>query len=142
MLFDDGMFHADPHTDNLFLLDDGRLGILDFGMTGRIDETLRETIEDMLVVISSGDQSRLTRLIRRIGDPPPTLDESALAIDAADFVGTYGRQTLGDIRPGRSDQRFDRDPARTSHQAAQPIGAAAEDVDFAGGHLARIGSEF
>jgi ubiquinone biosynthesis protein len=95
MLFDDGLFHADPHTDNLFLLDDGRLGILDFGMTGRIDETLRETIEDMLVVIGRGDQNRLSRLIRRIGDPPPTLDESALAIDTADFIGTYGRQTLG-----------------------------------------------
>ncbi len=95
MLFDEGLFHADPHTDNLFLLDDGRLGILDFGMIGRIDETLRETIEDMLVVIGRGDQSRLTRLIRRIGDPPPTLDESALTIDAADFVSTYGRQTLG-----------------------------------------------
>ena len=95
MLFDDGLFHADPHTDNLFLLDDGRLGILDFGMTGRIDESLRETIEDMLVVIGRGDQNRLARLIRQVGDPPPTLDESALAIDTADFIGTYGRQTLG-----------------------------------------------
>ena len=42
MIFDEGLFHADPHMGNLLLLDDGRLGILDFGMTGRIDETLRE----------------------------------------------------------------------------------------------------
>lgn len=95
MLFDEAMFHADPHSGNLVVMDDGLLGILDFGMVGRIDEALRETIEEMLVAISSGDQHRLMRLIRRIGDPPPTLDESALAIDVAEFIGTYGRQSLG-----------------------------------------------
>ncbi|MEM9588792.1 MAG: AarF/UbiB family protein [Planctomycetota bacterium] len=95
MVFDDGLFHADPHSGNLVLLDDGRLGILDFGMVGRIDESLRENIEEMLVAIAGGDQSRLTRLIRRVGDAPPTLDESALSVDVADFVGTYSRQNLG-----------------------------------------------
>ena len=51
----------------------------------------------MLVAIASGDQNRLTRLIRRIGDAPPTLDEPALAIDVADFVATFGRQSLGEF---------------------------------------------
>ena len=95
MIFEHGVFHADPHSGNLFVLPNNRLGILDFGMTGRIDDTLRETIEEMLVAIANGDQNRLTRLIRRIGNAPPTLDESALAIDVADFVGTFGRQSLG-----------------------------------------------
>ncbi|MEM8671276.1 MAG: AarF/UbiB family protein [Planctomycetota bacterium] len=95
MLFDEALFHADPHTGNLVVMQNGGLGILDFGMVGRIDETLRETIEEMLVAISAGDQHRLMRLIRRIGDPPPTLDDSALAIDVTEFIGTYGRQNLG-----------------------------------------------
>lgn len=97
MLFDEALFHADPHTGNLIVLEDGKLGILDFGMIGRIDENLRETIEEMLIAISSGDQNRLTRLICRIGDAPPTLDESALAIDVAEFIGTYGKQNLGEF---------------------------------------------
>lgn len=95
MLFDEAVFHADPHMGNLIVMENGQLGILDFGMIGRIDETLRETIEEMLIAIASGDQNRLTRLIRRIGDAPPTLDDSALAIDVAEFIGTYGRQSLG-----------------------------------------------
>ncbi|MEO1618213.1 MAG: AarF/UbiB family protein, partial [Planctomycetota bacterium] len=94
MIFDEGLFHADPHTGNLFCLQDGSLGILDFGMTGRIDESLRENIEDMIIAISSGDQNRLIRLMRRVGETPPDLDESALAIDVADFIGTYGQQSL------------------------------------------------
>ncbi len=97
MIFDEGLFHADPHPGNLIVMSDGRLGILDFGMIGRIDENLRETIEEMLVAISSGDQHRLMRLIRRIGDAPPTIDDSALAIDVAEFIGTYGRQRLGEF---------------------------------------------
>ncbi|MGI9468662.1 MAG: ABC1 kinase family protein [Rubripirellula sp.] len=97
MLFDEALFHADPHSGNLIVMEGGTLGILDFGMTGRIDETLRETIEEMLVAISSGDQHRLVRLIRRVGDAPPTLDDSALAIDVTEFIGTYGRQRLGEF---------------------------------------------
>jgi len=97
MLFDEALFHADPHTANLIVLENGRLGILDFGMVGRIDENLRETIEEMLVAIATGDQNRLTRIIRRIGDAPPTLDESALAIDVAEYIGTFGRQSLGEF---------------------------------------------
>jgi ubiquinone biosynthesis protein len=95
MIFDHGVFHADPHSGNLFVLQDGSLGILDFGMTGRIGETLRETIEEMLVAIAGGDQNRLTRLIRRVGNAPPTLDDTALATDVAEFVDTYGKQNLG-----------------------------------------------
>ena len=97
MLFDEALFHADPHPGNLIVMEDGTLGILDFGMIGRIDETLRETIEEMLVAISSGDQHRLVRLIRRVGDAPPTLDDSALAVDVTEFIGTYGRQNLGEF---------------------------------------------
>ena len=37
-VFEDGFFHADPHPGNLLVLKDGRLGIIDFGMMGRIDE--------------------------------------------------------------------------------------------------------
>ncbi len=97
MIFDEAVFHADPHMGNLIVMENGGLGILDFGMIGRIDENLRETIEDMLVAIGAGDQNRLTRLVRRIGNAPPTLDESRLAIDVAEFIGTYGKQSLGDF---------------------------------------------
>lgn len=31
MFLVDGVFHADPHAGNLLLLDDGRLGLIDFG---------------------------------------------------------------------------------------------------------------
>lgn len=102
MVFEDGFFHADPHPGNLFCLPDGRLGILDFGMTGRIDETLRESIEEMLFAIHAGDSRRLTRLIRGVGSPRVDLDQAALEIDVADFVDVFGRQTLDHFDLGGS----------------------------------------
>ncbi len=95
MLFVHGLFHADPHPGNLMVTAEGNVGILDFGMIGRIDVRLREQIEEMLFAIASADTVRLTQLIRRAGTAPPTLDEAALSIDVSEYIATYGRQRLG-----------------------------------------------
>jgi ubiquinone biosynthesis protein len=95
MLFRHGLFHADPHPGNLMLLAGGGIGILDFGMVGRIDTRLREQIEEMLMAIGSGDSGRLTQLIRRAGNAPANLDEAALSVDVSEFIATYGHQDLG-----------------------------------------------
>ncbi len=44
MVFEDGFFHADPHPGNFFIEPTGRIGIVDFGMVGSIDEPLREQL--------------------------------------------------------------------------------------------------
>jgi ubiquinone biosynthesis protein len=94
MTFTHGVYHADPHPGNILLVDNCKLGLLDFGMVGRIDDRLRETIEEMLLAVASRDASLLTTLIKRVGNVPPRLDESILAIDVADLVDTYGSQPL------------------------------------------------
>lgn len=94
MIFMQGVYHADPHPGNLRIVDGTKLGLLDFGMVGRIDDRLRETIQDMLLAVASRDVSLLTTLIKRVGKPPPRLDESILSIDVADVVATYGSQPL------------------------------------------------
>ncbi|MCY2973628.1 MAG: AarF/UbiB family protein [Planctomycetota bacterium] len=94
MIFSAGIYHADPHPGNVLILPDGTLGLLDFGMVGRIDDSLRETIEEMLLAVSSSDAMLLTSLIKRVGKPPIRLDDSALSIDVADLISTYGSQPL------------------------------------------------
>ncbi len=94
MIFAKGLYHADPHPGNVLVLPDGTLGLLDFGMVGRIDDSLRETIEQMLLAVASGDVTLLTILIKRVGKPPLQLDDSSLSIDVAELVATYGSQPL------------------------------------------------
>ncbi len=94
MIFVHGFYHADPHPGNLVVLEGNVIGLLDFGMVGRIDERLREHIEEMLLAIVNHDVSMLTAIIKRIGSVPQGLDEGALANDVADFVGHYATQSL------------------------------------------------
>ena len=44
MMLVDGLFHADPHPGNLFVTDDGRLVLLDFGMVVRVETEMRRTL--------------------------------------------------------------------------------------------------
>jgi ubiquinone biosynthesis protein len=76
------------------LLPGNVIGLLDFGMVGRIDERLREDIEHMLLAIVNQDVAMLTSIIKRVGAAPPDLNESGLAADLADFVGQYATQSL------------------------------------------------
>jgi ubiquinone biosynthesis protein len=94
MIFHDGFYHGDPHPGNLVLQSDGSIGLLDFGMVGRLDESLREEIEDMLMAIVSQDAQQLTGLVMRLGAAPPGLDEAALSVDLSEFVQHYGNQPV------------------------------------------------
>ncbi len=68
MIFNKGIYHADPHPGNVLVMQDAGIGLLDFGMVGRIDDSLRETIEQMLMAVSSADATLMTILIKRVGD--------------------------------------------------------------------------
>ncbi|MCI0332633.1 MAG: AarF/ABC1/UbiB kinase family protein [Planctomycetes bacterium] len=94
MIFHHGFYHGDPHPGNLVVLPDNAIGLLDFGMVGRLDEQLREDIEDMLGAIVTQDSQQLTSLVMRLGAAPPGLDEPALSVDLSEFVVHYANQPI------------------------------------------------
>ncbi len=94
MIFGNSFYHADPHPGNVVLMDDNVIGLLDFGMVGRIDERLHEDIEEMLLAVANQDAEHLTAIITRVGAVPQDLDRSALSLDVADLIAHYGGQSL------------------------------------------------
>jgi ubiquinone biosynthesis protein len=94
MIFDNGFYHADPHPGNLMVMQDGRIGLLDFGMVGRIDERLHDEAGELLVAVSHLDAEQTTAMIVRLGKTPADLDRSALTLDVADFLSYYASQSL------------------------------------------------
>ena len=97
MIFRDGFYHADPHPGNFVVMAGGTLGVFDCGMIGRLDEKLREAIEEILVGLVHGDAVTLCEVIVRIGSAPPDLDPGSLGADLTDFVSYYGRKPLDQI---------------------------------------------
>jgi len=94
MIFHLGLYHADPHPGNLLVMPDGAIGLLDFGMVARIEESLRENFEDMLLAIVEQDAQRLTTLVMRVGSVPVGLDETSLRLDLSDYVAHYAYQSV------------------------------------------------
>ena len=95
MIFVDGHYHADPHPGNLLIQPGNVIGLLDFGMVGRIEETLREDIEEMMFALVQSDSIHLASIISRLGKVPPSLDKTSFRADLEDFVSHYAGQSLG-----------------------------------------------
>src|SRR5215471_3607308 len=76
-----GLLHADPHPGNFRLLDDGRLGVLDFGAVDRLPDGLPPLFGRLLwLVHTDGDISVVEAELREHGflRPGITIDLAAL----------------------------------------------------------------
>ncbi|MCO5606252.1 hypothetical protein L7F22_060439 [Adiantum nelumboides] len=67
MIFLDGVFHADPHAGNLFLLPDGRLGLLDYGQSKEIDRGMRRKLSRMVLALCDGNSFSIALALLDIG---------------------------------------------------------------------------
>ena len=73
-----GVFHGDLHGGNLFVMRDGRVALLDFGMTGRMDEKQRLAFLRMMVTGAINDRRGQLEAFRDLGALPEDVDVSAL----------------------------------------------------------------
>jgi ubiquinone biosynthesis protein len=100
MIFRDGFYHADPHPGNLMLLADGVVGVLDCGMVQRLDDDLREAIEDLLLAAVHRDPHTVTEAVWDLCTTPPTTERQRLQSDITDLVSEYAAQSIGSVDVG------------------------------------------
>lgn len=91
-VFEDGLFHADPHPGNSFILDDNRIVLIDFGSVGQISYAMRETLVVLVVAITMRDADAVARLLYRIGIP----EERVLLHRLRDAVASLFSEYLRD----------------------------------------------
>jgi len=106
MIFRDRFFHADPHPGNIWVLNDGKLGLLDCGMTGRLDSEMREELEGMLLAAVDNDPDRLTDHVYRIATVPQSSDRNALRRDIDDFLSEYVNVSIDGLDLRNALNRF------------------------------------
>lgn len=97
MIFRDGFFHADPHPGNFLVLEDHRIGLLDCGMVGRIDQRTREALEDLLLSFVMKDVDGIVDVILRICRVPRGFDRRAFTTDVDLFIAEFLSGSLAEL---------------------------------------------
>ncbi|MBI4914946.1 MAG: AarF/ABC1/UbiB kinase family protein [Acidobacteria bacterium] len=92
MLFHDGFFHADLHPANLMVLPGPRLGFIDLGMVGRLDEELRRTLLYYYYCLVMGDTENAARYLTMIAQPGSGADPHGFQREVEEIVRRWRRQ--------------------------------------------------
>jgi ubiquinone biosynthesis protein len=87
-----GFFQADPHPANLILMEDGRLGYVDFGIVGELDEQTRRDIVDMALLEMLDDYEALWPVVLRYGKPTERTDLRAFKADFKALSARYKQE--------------------------------------------------
>jgi ubiquinone biosynthesis protein len=85
-IFEDGRFHADPHAGNLLVLEDGRLGLVDLGLTGELGRDDRRQIARAVKAFVARDADGLIRALLGFGALPPDFDEAEFKREVRELV--------------------------------------------------------
>jgi ubiquinone biosynthesis protein len=100
MIFEDGFFHADPHAGNLFVEPGGRIGIIDFGMVGEVDDQLRGQLGALLLSVSRQDADAVTDAVLTLAIVNGQVDRDELREDLAQLMAQYEGHPIGEIPVG------------------------------------------
>ncbi|MCB9867855.1 MAG: AarF/ABC1/UbiB kinase family protein [Phycisphaerales bacterium] len=97
----DGFFHADPHPGNVLLTHDHRLGLIDLGQVGRLDEEMRQNLLHFLIAVSEGRGREAGDVAVRIGRTERNFDRITFFERVSDLVSRSENRSVGQIEAGR-----------------------------------------
>jgi len=94
-IFDEGVFHADPHPGNILVESDGTIVLIDLGSVGRIGPGHRAAVLDMLAAASTGNAISLRQALTRITIFDHRLDMRRLDAALESFLARHMRSGGG-----------------------------------------------
>ena len=98
MVFEDGFFHGDLHPGNLWVLEDGRIGVIDFGLVGRLNQNNRDAIADLFLNIATKNNAGVARSLFDISVKRGKTDYAAFEQDVDDLMSLHFENTsLADV---------------------------------------------
>jgi ubiquinone biosynthesis protein len=99
-LFTDGLFHGDPHPGNVIVLPDDRIGLLDFGLVGRLTKGMQEAIILLVLAVSLKDPDTVARLLYKVGVPDERINLHQFRADIHDILERYLGLKLSEVDSG------------------------------------------
>jgi ubiquinone biosynthesis protein len=97
-LMEFGLFHADPHPGNTIVMYDGRVGLVDFGITGYLDEESMMQIANIFLGYAEHDYVMIVEAFAGAGlIDPEHIDMDAFRIDLKDISEPFYGRSLKNI---------------------------------------------
>jgi len=75
------VFHADLHSGNMMLFEDGRVGFIDFGMVGRVSPETWQAMFSLFKGLSEQDYTLVAHSMLAVGMTRKSIDERQLSLD-------------------------------------------------------------
>jgi ubiquinone biosynthesis protein len=97
-LFEDGLFHGDPHPGNILVLPGNRIALLDFGLVGRLSRVQQGALVTLIVAVALRDPESVARVINRIGVPDVHTPIADFRDDIGRILDRYVGLKLDEIR--------------------------------------------
>lgn len=101
-----GLFHADPHPGNIFILPGNVICYVDFGMMGTVDRRSREDFADILTGYVSKNEMKTAQAVLKVVEWEKEPDRRALERDLLEFMEMHLYGSLKEIRVGDLLQEF------------------------------------
>ncbi len=99
MIFRHGFFHGDPHPANILLLDDGRIGLVDFGLAGRLTDEDMTRLTRLFIDAATENVDALPRRLAELGLRYPKEREDELKEAIEELFYRYYGSSVSDIDP-------------------------------------------
>ena len=96
-IFTHGFFHADPHPGNIFVLEDGRLCYLDFGLTGSLIQRDLETVSALLISIIERNEQKAARAVVKLSGCRDYDTARSIERDIAELIDRFQSTRAGDF---------------------------------------------
>ncbi|AGT32072.1 ABC transporter [Geobacillus genomosp. 3] len=101
-MFEYGFFHGDPHPGNVFVLPDGALVFIDFGLMGRLRPNVKHHLSSLIIALMRQSTDGVLDAIYGLGLVPDGADEGKLRDDIDELREKYYGVPLGEISLGEA----------------------------------------
>ncbi len=101
MVFVDGFFHGDLHPGNFFILPNNKIGLIDFGVVGRLNFKTQTAIVNMLLALSKEDYLRLAYEYVDLAPYSDKVNVDLFAKELQAIIAPYFGLTLKNVNVGK-----------------------------------------
>lgn len=106
MFFALGFFHGDPHPGNVFVRDDGRLALHDFGIVGSLDRPTRHSLAAFLLAFTEQDTEWVLDSWLALGMLSKSAERDRLRPAVATLMSEYSRRPISEWSVGEAFGRL------------------------------------